>query len=302
MCAGSTLNLSTAAVTNATYTWSGPSSFSSSLREPSRTNTTTAMSGTYSVTTTVNGCESSPGTVAVTIHAIPSAPSVTSPITYEQNQTPSQLTASGTNLLWYTSSTTGTGLPTAPTPSTATIGTFNHYVSQTINSCESSRALIEVIVNPATQTIALTQGWNLISFNVSPTNNTIEQVFASANVSIIKNSDGFYKSSQNAAFNSLTTIEIGKAYLVYANSAGNLEVEGSRSSSISTPLSQGWNMIGVPRSNNSSIATTIIGTPAQTIKNFDGFYQIGGSTNSISNFIPGQGYFIYATASGSILW
>src|SRR5690606_24315858 len=129
-----------------------------------------------------------------------------------------------------------------------------------------------------------TQGWNLISFNVTPTNNLIEQVFASANVSIIKNSDGFYKSSQNAAFNSLTTIEVGKSYLVYANSAGNLEVEGSRSSSISTPLTQGWNMIGVPRTSNSSIATTILGTPAQTIKNFDGFYQTGGNTNSITNF------------------
>lgn len=302
LCAGATLNLNTTFVANATYTWSGPNGYTANTRMPSRTNVTTNMSGTYSVTTTVNGCVSNAGSIAITVNAIPSAPIVTSPVNYEQHQTAQPLTANGTNLTWYTVATNGTGSTTAPTPVTATIGTINHYVSQTVNSCESSRATIAVIVNPAKQTITLAQGWNLISINVSPTHNTVEQVFANVNVDIVKNNDGFYKPSQNAVFNSLKTIELGKAYLVYANTASTLEIEGSRNTGIQTPLAQGWNMIGVPRTSNVAISTTISGTPAQVIKNFDGFYQVGGNTNSITNFIPGQGYYIYATAAGIISW
>ena len=80
------------------------------------------------------------------------APSVSSPINYFVGETPSQLSASGTNLLWYTTSTGGTGSATAPTPSTATTGNTSYWVSSTnANGCESER--IEVIVTvslPAT--------------------------------------------------------------------------------------------------------------------------------------------------------
>ena len=56
ICAGSTLTLSTPTVTGATYSWTGPNSFSSTLQNPSITSATTAASGTYSVTVTMNGC------------------------------------------------------------------------------------------------------------------------------------------------------------------------------------------------------------------------------------------------------
>jgi hypothetical protein len=60
--------------------------------------------------------------------------------------TATALTACGSNLRWYTTPTGGTGSNTAPTPSTATVGTTNHYVSQTVNGCESPRAQITVNV------------------------------------------------------------------------------------------------------------------------------------------------------------
>ena len=94
---------------------------------------------------------------------IPSIPSVTSPITYFQNNTATVLTATsdGTGLLWYTVATGGTGSTTAPTPSTATVGSTSYWVSSTnANGCESERAQIIVSVNEFT-----TPGcWKQISF------------------------------------------------------------------------------------------------------------------------------------------
>ena len=83
----------------------------------------------------------------VTVTTGPPAPTVTTPINYCQNAVASQLTASGTNLLWYTVATGGVGSSTAPTPLTTTVGTTNYWVSQT-TTCEGIRAQITVNVNP----------------------------------------------------------------------------------------------------------------------------------------------------------
>jgi 1,4-alpha-glucan branching enzyme len=109
--------------------------------------TATAGTTTYYVSQTV-GCESPKTAITVTVAALPVAPVVTTPVTYCINTTAAPLTATGTNLLWYTVATGGTGSTTAPTPSTTTAGNTNYYVSQS-NSCGvSARAAVTVIVNP----------------------------------------------------------------------------------------------------------------------------------------------------------
>ena len=77
----------------------------------------------------------------------PAAPTITTPVQYCLNATAVPLTATGSNLLWYTAATGGTGSPTAPTPVTTATGTNSYYVSQTVG-CEGARAQIDVIVNP----------------------------------------------------------------------------------------------------------------------------------------------------------
>ena len=109
--------------------------------------TTTAGSTTYYVSQTTSGCESPRAAITVIINAIPAAPSVTSPVNYCQNATAVPLTATGSNLMWYTVATGGTGSATAPTPSTTTVGSTIYYVSQTVNGCEGSRAAITVNIN-----------------------------------------------------------------------------------------------------------------------------------------------------------
>ncbi len=112
--------------------------------------TASVGSTTYYVSQTTGICEGPRAVVTVNVGPLPAAPGVTPAISYCQNVTAAVLTATGTNLLWYTTATGGTGNATAPTPSTATQGNFNFYVSQTINGCEGPRSLITVTILPPT--------------------------------------------------------------------------------------------------------------------------------------------------------
>jgi gliding motility-associated-like protein len=100
----------------------------------------------YYVSQTTGGCEGPRAAITVTINSSPAAPVVTQSLGYCQNSASSMLTAAGTNLLWYFSLAGGVGITTAPTPSTTASGIFSYYVTQTVNNCESQRALIDVTI------------------------------------------------------------------------------------------------------------------------------------------------------------
>ncbi len=125
--------------------------------------TTAIGTTTYYVSQTSGTCESGRAPIVVNVTAVTAAPTVTTPVIYCQGATANALVATGTNLLWYTSATGGTGSATAPTISTATTGIITYFVSQTGN-CESPRAAIVVTVNPtptaptATTAISYCQG------------------------------------------------------------------------------------------------------------------------------------------------
>ena len=238
--------------------------------------------------------------------AIPCAtvvPTVTSPVTYIQNSPATVLTASGTNLKWYSDATSQTALPVAPIPSTTATGATNYYVSQTVGVCESQRAIIVVIVNPLTQTIVLKKGWNLISFNVTPSDMTIENVFSTvlSNVVEVKNADGFWRNGQAILYNSLNAISDGEAYFVFVNADCSLEISGIKTAlPLIKSLKLGWNFLGFPSQVSIPISTFIGAKPINVVKNLDGFWQSNGSTNSITTFDPGKGYFIKATGATSV--
>lgn len=110
----------------------------------------TSATGTmyYYVSQTTNNCEGPRARIEVIVEDIPSAPTVTSPVNYCQNQPASPLTANGTGLLWYTTATGGTGSPVAPTPLTSIPGKTFYYVSSANHCGESQRTKIEVNVLP----------------------------------------------------------------------------------------------------------------------------------------------------------
>lgn len=101
------------------------------------------------VTQTVNGCESQYAKDSSLVKAKPLAPNTAgSPYTYCQGDNAKPLLAIGVKLLWYNVPTGGTGSPVNPTPSTNAAGTFDYYVSQTVNGCESDRSHVVVTVKP----------------------------------------------------------------------------------------------------------------------------------------------------------
>ena len=92
------------------------------------------------------------GSPITTGSVVPSVATVTTPVVRNQGDTAPTLTATtgtnGTGLLWYTTATGGTGSATAPTLSTATVGSTSYWVSSTnANGCESARVEIVVTVN-----------------------------------------------------------------------------------------------------------------------------------------------------------
>jgi hypothetical protein len=77
VCAGNPINLTATSIANASYSWSGPN-FTASVQNPVLTNSTTAMSGIYTVFATVAGCSSGEGSTNVAVNPIPAAPKLSS--------------------------------------------------------------------------------------------------------------------------------------------------------------------------------------------------------------------------------
>lgn len=118
--------------------------------------TGTSTSYTYYVSASLSaasgGCEGARTEIKAVVNPLPSTPTVVTPLNLCFKETASALTATGSNLLWYTTATGGTGSTTAPTPSTATVANTTYYVSQTsaasVGSCEGNRTPLEVKVQP----------------------------------------------------------------------------------------------------------------------------------------------------------
>jgi gliding motility-associated-like protein len=105
----------------------------------------TLIPGTYHFyvsQTSTEGCESERSQITVVIKPKPEPPTVTSPINLCQGDPAYQLNAVGRDLLWYTLPSGGTGVPVAPVISTNYEDSFFYFVTQSVNGCESDRALI----------------------------------------------------------------------------------------------------------------------------------------------------------------
>lgn len=157
-----------------------------------------------------------------------------------------------------------------------------------------------------TQSITLTSGWNLVSFNVHPLDSNIASVFGNlgSDLLTVKTADAFYEPSQTSIYNSLVKLEKGQAYLIKVKTNKTLTVTGKIINTYSKSLKSGWNMVGYPLQSPSGIATKISGilTQFESIKNFDGFYIKNNTTNSLTNFVIGKGYFLKVNTDCTLNW
>jgi hypothetical protein len=187
---------------------------------------------------------------------------------------------------------TGTGLPIGTYSVTAKAYDNNNVVSTSakvgfIIIGDTTKILI-------TQTIALAQGWNLLSLNVYTADSSIVTVFSGLDVQEIKTMEGYWRKDQDVSFNSLHTIEAGKGYMVTMNTAGTLHVTGNAIINTNSliVIKPGWNLIGCPFQTTTPFTTILSNVNCQRVKNFDGFWIPDGSLNSIQNFESGKGYFV----------
>ena len=151
ICAGSTLNLTALTISGATYSWAGPNGFTSALQNPSILNATTAATGTYSVTATVNGCASlTAGTTVATVNAIPTITGVMGATRCDAGTVTLNATASAGIINWYDVSSGGTILNTGTTFINSVISTATFYAEATAAGCATTTR------TPVTATVNIT--------------------------------------------------------------------------------------------------------------------------------------------------
>jgi gliding motility-associated-like protein len=148
ICSGDadTLKLHAIGDPGSSYDWTGPYTFSSNAQDPVRTPAKAEYSGVYQVTVTTNNCHNT-ASHTVVVNQTPDVPWVKW-LTYCQYYDAPYLQAVGSNLLWYSSSSGGTGIVAPPKPSTDVVGYSFYYVNQTVNDCPGPIDSIRVTVNP----------------------------------------------------------------------------------------------------------------------------------------------------------
>ena len=127
------------------YSWLGPDGFTSTLSDPEIGKVTSVNAGIYTISVEIdtNNCKAIASTNIVV--NTPDIPVVEPLYILCLNKRADSLTATGTNLLWYTS-TNDTPSIFAPLPITNEVADYNYYVTQKIGDCESPKASVEVEV------------------------------------------------------------------------------------------------------------------------------------------------------------
>ncbi len=150
LCVGQTLSLTASFTAGATYSWTGPGGFTSTLINPTISNVSLTNAGTYSVTATVSGCTSAPGTVAVTVNTVPIAPTAgaNSPLCAGQTLSLTSSTITGGTYNWSgpNSFTSTTQNPTIVGATTLAAGVYS--VAATVSGCTGPSGTVNVVVNP----------------------------------------------------------------------------------------------------------------------------------------------------------
>lgn len=224
VCTGQTLSLTTSTIASATYAWTGPNGFTSTLQNPTISNVTSVNAGVYSVTVTVNGCTSLPATTTVTINSIPAAPisGSNSPVCPGQSI---NLTAS--NVLNATYTWTGPSAFSSSTQNPTRVNAIAGYagtytVTATVNGCTSANASTIVVVNPTPATPTASSNSPVCSGNAINLSST---TVPSATYSWT-GPNGFIASSQNPSVSNATLAD-GGVYSVIATVSGCSSVAGT---------------------------------------------------------------------------
>ncbi|MFO7869270.1 MAG: hypothetical protein R6U95_08245 [Bacteroidales bacterium] len=194
----------------------------------------------------------------------------------------------------------------AETWATGWYGMFYNWVLESGSQCV--RTPVQIVIdseNPdcnteQSQEIVFDAGWNLFSTHIDAHNDSISHLFAETEFTIIKNANGFFKKNQPTEMQSIQTIQSGEAYLVFMESAANITFTGSYSSKSTSSLHEGWNLLGIPVTSS----VNVVNLPEETIiiKDFNEFHEPENNLGTLSELVPGKGYYIYVNPSTQMNW
>jgi hypothetical protein len=148
ICSGNNLSFGIDVTAGSTYSWTGPNGYTSALEDPNISSAATNMSGTYSVTVSLNGC--SVNTTVVNVVNLTPTVSTTSPVaicqgaalTLNVNNTPSATYG------WSGPSSFSSILEDPLVSNTSTLGMSGTYsVTVSLGSC-STNGQVVVNINP----------------------------------------------------------------------------------------------------------------------------------------------------------
>jgi len=146
VCLGQPISLTSNATAGATYSWSGPQSFTSSLQNPSIPSAVAGNAGTYNLYITVNGCTSATAGTQVTVVNPPSAPSISSnsPVCEGAALQLNAVTTANTAYYWSGPGTWSSGVqnPSIANAGAGTAGNYSCYV--VVGGCTSATSVLQV--------------------------------------------------------------------------------------------------------------------------------------------------------------
>jgi hypothetical protein len=142
-------------VAGLTATGSGLNWYSASTGGVALASSATLATGTYYVSQTINGCEGSRASVAVTINTTP-APTGAATQSLSSLSTVGSIVVSGVNVVWYSSSANAAA-GTNPLPNSTLLANTTYYATQTISGCASVTSLAVTITTLANQDFDMTQ-------------------------------------------------------------------------------------------------------------------------------------------------
>jgi beta-lactamase superfamily II metal-dependent hydrolase len=147
ICQGGTLQLDVTNVPGATYSWTGPNSFVSVVRNPAISGATPAATGLYSVTVTLNGCNY-PSSTNATVNATPPTPTITpgGPTTFCTGGSVTLNSSSASGNQW---SLNGSPIGGAVNQTYVASVAGDYTVVVTTSGCSSApSAITTVVINP----------------------------------------------------------------------------------------------------------------------------------------------------------
>ena len=178
--------------------------------------------GSYPIAITdTNGCTVTGSTLTISAPGAPSAPTAGTDATYCDGDPVTDLTATGTNIEWFSdaglTTSLGTGSPFTPT---VTVGVTTFYVTQTVSGCQSPSSTVVITVNP----LPVIDSVSSTDASACGVNDGTITINASGGTAPLKYSiDGGSNYSNNATFTGLAA----GSYAVMVSDTNGCSVTGS---------------------------------------------------------------------------